>query len=242
MKRQTLRKLLNFISFLLFPITLFYFSPYLIIQGGFAGIISGSFCIFATMFLSSLIFGRSFCSWFCPAGGLQDCCTQVNNKPIKSPKINKIKYFIWGIWMLAIIGSFISAGGIHAIDFFYMTDHGISASSIPGLITYYGIILLITLLALTLGRRGMCHSFCWMAPFMILGTRLKNSLKMPSLHLQATPDSCINCKQCTNKCPMSLPVHTMVTNNNMVNDECILCGECADNCPKKAIVLTFKNK
>lgn len=240
MKRQKIRSFLLLLSFLLFPITLFYFSPYLIIQGGAAGIITGSFLTFAVLFFFSLFFGRVFCGWLCPAGGLQECCFTVTDKPIKNKKINRLKYVIWILWLLGIAAAFFSAGGIHSIDFFYMTDHGISASSLPGLVIYFGIISLVTVLALTLGKRGMCHSICWMAPFMVLGVKVKDRLHLPSLHLRPAPDKCVSCRLCTKKCPMSLEVHTMVAAGNMKNTECILCGECADSCPKKAIILTFK--
>ncbi len=43
MKRQRLRKALILISFLFFPVTLYYFSPVLIIQGVAEGIVAGSF-------------------------------------------------------------------------------------------------------------------------------------------------------------------------------------------------------
>ncbi len=241
MKRQKTRKLLITLSFFLFPITLFYFSPYLIIQGGIAGIISGSFLIFASLFLFSLFFGRAFCGWVCPAAGLQESLFPAVDKPVKGRKVNRIKYFIWVPWLLGIIAAFYSAGGIKKVDFFYMTDHGISASSLPGLITYFAIVFLITILALLLGRRGMCHSICWMSPFMILGNKLRDVLKLPGLRLKPVPSSCINCKQCSRKCPMSLEVNEMVIAGDMRNNECILCGECADVCPKAAIKLSFQN-
>ncbi|MCA1076459.1 hypothetical protein K9O30_22675 [Clostridium bowmanii] len=46
MKRQNIRKALIIISFLLFPITIYYFSPFLIIEGMTKGIITGSFILF----------------------------------------------------------------------------------------------------------------------------------------------------------------------------------------------------
>ena len=45
-KRQRLRKMLLIISLLCFPVTLYYFSPALIINAGLAGIINGSFLVF----------------------------------------------------------------------------------------------------------------------------------------------------------------------------------------------------
>lgn len=80
MKRQQIRKLLLIVSLLLFPITLYYFSPALIINAGLNGIINGSFMIFVLLFLMSIPFGRLFCSYFCPAGGLQECAFTVDEK------------------------------------------------------------------------------------------------------------------------------------------------------------------
>ena len=52
MNRQNIRKLLLIISLLLFPITIWYMSPYLIIQGAMEGIITGSFVVFTCMLFS----------------------------------------------------------------------------------------------------------------------------------------------------------------------------------------------
>jgi len=61
MSRQNIRQFTIILSFLLFPITLYYFSPYLIIQGALEGIVVGSFIVFIAMFIASLVFGRAFC-------------------------------------------------------------------------------------------------------------------------------------------------------------------------------------
>lgn len=53
MKRQRLRKLLLIASLLLFPVTLYYFSPALIINAGLKGIIK-----FMLMFVLSIPFVR----------------------------------------------------------------------------------------------------------------------------------------------------------------------------------------
>lgn len=78
MNRQNTRKLLLIISLLLFPITIWYMSPYLIIQGAMEGIMSGSFVVFTCMLLGSIFFGRLFCAWLCPMGGMQECLSAVN--------------------------------------------------------------------------------------------------------------------------------------------------------------------
>ena len=68
--RQRLRKALIIISFLFFPITMNYLSPYVIIDGASQGVVNGSLILFALMFVSALFVGRLWCGWICPAGGL----------------------------------------------------------------------------------------------------------------------------------------------------------------------------
>ena len=81
--RQKIRRTILFISFLLFPITIWYFSPYLIIQAASEHIMNGSFIVFVAMFVFSLFFGRVWCGYFCPAGGLQECVMLINDRPAK---------------------------------------------------------------------------------------------------------------------------------------------------------------
>lgn len=95
MKRQAVRKLIITISLLLFPITLYYFSPALIINAGLNGVINGSFIVFAMMFLLSIPFGRLFCAYLCPAGGLQECTFAINDKKPKQGRRNrKDRFFL----------------------------------------------------------------------------------------------------------------------------------------------------
>jgi ferredoxin-type protein NapH len=53
-KRQRYRKALLFVSLLLFPVTLYYFSPVIIMESGSQGIVNASFIVFGLMFVSSL--------------------------------------------------------------------------------------------------------------------------------------------------------------------------------------------
>lgn len=238
-KRQSIRKASLIIMFLLFPITIFYFSPYLIILGATEGIIAGSAIVFALQFLFSLFFGRAFCGYICPGGGLQECLMLANGKKAKGGKRNLIKYFIWVPWICSIIILFISAGGVSEVNFLAHTENGISISRPGAYIIYYGIILLFVILSLTAGRRAVCHYVCWMSPFMVIGTKISNRLKIPALHLESDKTKCSGCKRCSEKCPMSLEVREMVESGNMKNSECILCGECIDTCPKNAISYVF---
>lgn len=228
------------VSFLLFPITIFYFSPYLIVMGAANGIIAGSFVMFTALFLISLFWGRAFCGYACPSGGLQECLMLAADKKAKGGKLNLIKYCIWLPWLCAIAILLIRAGGVSRIYILYHIPHGISMSEPFALIIYYFVILLAVILSLTAGRRASCHYACWIAPFMVVGTKVSQRLNLPSLHLEADKSKCSGCHLCTKKCPMSLDVKQMVEGENMRNSECILCGECVDVCGKKAIKYAFK--
>lgn len=238
MKRQKIRKLLLFISLLLFPVTIYYLSPYLIITGALEGVITGSFIVFALMLVLSIFFGRAFCGYICPAGGLQEAAFTINDKNSIIGKRKYIKYVIWIVWLCAIAASFFVHGSIDRVDPLYNTDHGISISNIYAYIIYYFIILLLFVPSLIYGKRAFCHYLCWMAPFMVIGTKIRNAIKLPGLHLSADTSKCVSCKICNKNCPMSLDVAKMVQSGNCSDSECILCGACVDTCPKK--VLKYK--
>ena len=236
MKRQKIRKTIILISFLLFPITIWYFSPYLIIQAASEHIMNGSFFVFMTMLISSMFLGRAWCGFLCPAGGLQECVIICNDNPAKQGHRDKIKYVIWTLWIITVIITYILGKNDEKVDFFYMTDHGISVSSIYNYVIYYGVILILILPGLIHGRRGACHYICWMAPFMVIGSSIGRSLHLPQLHIEAEKKDCISCGRCNKVCPMGLDVKYMVEHEcNAKCTECIQCGACVDECPKKVL-------
>jgi ferredoxin-type protein NapH len=239
-RRQRLRKTLILISFLLFPVTIYYFSPVRILEGVSKGIVTGSFITFVLLFLSSLVLGRAYCGWVCPGGGLGEACLMAGGKKVPGGKWNLIKYFIWVPWMATIIFLAVGAGGLNSIEPFRGTAHGISIHEPEGYIVYFFFVALIATLAWSPGKRGFCHYVCWMAPFMVIGTGLRNRAGWPALHLSADPSQCRGCRTCAENCPMSLDVPGMVAAESMKSSECILCGTCVDGCEKGAIRFKWK--
>jgi polyferredoxin len=242
MKRQGIRKFILIMSMLLFPITIFYFSPYVIIMGALEGIMTGSFVVFILLLLSSMFFGRLFCGYLCPAGGIQECAMMVNEEAPKQGWRNYVKYITWFFWILGIVISFILSKKDITCDFFFLTDHGISVANIYNYIVYYGVVFLLFIPAVLFGKRVVCHYLCWMAPFMVLGSKISRILHLPQLHLKAEKEKCISCKICNRNCPMSLDVESFVQKEKPCSSECILCGACVDSCPKKVLQYTFKNR
>ena len=238
MKTQQVRKTLQLISLLLFPAIFFYFSPAIIIFGAIEGIAVGSFLIFVTLFVLSLYFGRAFCGWVCATGGMQELCGNVQDKPVKRGKW--LKYAIWLPWLAAITLLFLKVGGIKRFDPLFNTNHGLSLGEPASYIVYFIVLALIVVLALTVGKRSFCHHVCWIAPFMVVGGKLRDWLHLPALHLEAASENCTKCLLCNKKCPMSLDVVAMVQRGKVRHVDCILCGECVAACPKGVIRYKFR--
>lgn len=241
-RRQQIRKTLSLIMVILFPVIYYYFSPYLVIMGAAEGVIAGSLMVFLFLLLSSLFLGRAFCGWACPAGATQELCIKVNGKNFKGGKLNLIKYIIWAPWVSIIAIMFIQAGGIKTVNPLYQTYYGISITGFESLVMFLVIVGAIAGIALVAGRRAACHTICWMAPFMIIGSKIKSRFGYPSLRLSSDKNHCVQCNQCSKNCPMSLNVTEMVQNESMTNTECILCGSCVDTCPKNVINYSWKSK
>ena len=223
------------VSFFLFPITIYYFSPVLVLEGAAKGAVNGSLILFALLFLSSLFLGRGWCGWACPGGGLGEACSLAWNKPAPGGKWNLIKYLIWAPWLGTIVFLAVRAGGYTSWEPFRGTYHGISLHDPASYIVYFSFVALIAILAWYPGRRGFCHYVCWMAPFMVLGEALRRKVGWPGLHLEADPDRCTRCGTCADNCPMSLDVPALVGSGSMRDSECILCGTCVDNCGQGTI-------
>jgi polyferredoxin len=238
--RQKIRRGMLFFSFILFPITIFYFSPVLILEGASRGIITGSAVVFGVLFFSSLFFGRFFCGWICPGGGLQEIISDFRNRPARRKRINWIKYVIWVIWFGFFLFLLLRAGGVREVDVLFGTTKGISVADLMSIVIYFFFTGLIVLLSMVLGRRGACHSICWMAPFMVVGRKIGRATALPALKLNADSERCTHCSACTKQCPMSIDVTRMVDIADMNDPDCILCGSCADVCPESVIRLSFE--
>ena len=236
--RQKLRKGIILSSFFLFPAIFYYLSPVLVIQASLKGVVNGSLIMFLFMFISSLVLGRAYCGWLCPAAGCQEAMFLTRER--KVTKGDYIKWLIWVPWISAILILFAKAGGFRRVDFFYQTRYGLSIDSVQSLLAYFIVLFfLIVFPAFIFGKRSFCHHLCWMAPFMIIGRKIRNRLKWASLRLKAYPEKCEHCHTCADNCPMSLPVEVMVNQNKMETAECILCGTGIDGCEHIAIKYTF---
>jgi len=234
--RQKVRLAILFFMVLLFPITMNYFSVFLIMEGSAQGIMTFSFFFWTAWVVLALFFGRAACGYVCPLGAYQEMKDRMVPKQLREIKYLKItKYILAVVWVGAIVSFAISAGGYKTVNLLYNTASGVSIDRAEGWFFWGMIVLLILLPVFFIGKRAFCRYFCPWGVLNITSTRIKNLFGWPSLHLEASKEKCKQCRTCLANCPAGLSATDMIQKGSIRNDECILCGTCVDNCPNKAI-------
>ena len=128
-RRQAIRRTILFLAFLSFPVTMNLLSPYVIIDGAFQGLLTGSALAFGLLFVSSLFVGRLWCAYLCPAGGIAEACQMINDRPAKGGWRDRIKWGIWFPWVGLIVYGLASAGGYPRVDVLHLMESGVSVGT-----------------------------------------------------------------------------------------------------------------
>jgi polyferredoxin len=231
---------------IMLPILFSFYSPVIMAWGILNRIITLSALIFVTWFILSLFMGRSAsCGYTCPYGALQEILGgSILKKKPKFEKADKIRYFIFVLFLLMTSYFILKGEGFKGVDLF--ASNGtysilwINSAQLAILIPIS--IIAIGILSIIFGSRAFCRYLCPQGVFLTIGTKLGRKIKIPSLHLRSNMDNCSSCNLCDKSCPMGLNVSHMVNNSTMDNLNCILCGECIEKCPKEVINYSFSPK
>jgi ferredoxin-type protein NapH len=237
-KYQSVRRPIVITTAILFHLLLIFhllFSPVIIVAASFQGIINASFVVYMLLFLSSLFFGRAYCSWFCPGCGIQEVISLAIRKKSPNSKALYLKYIISVVWLGCIVTGYI-LNGIHSIDLAYgMSDISVTRK----IVLTIGAIMIILPLTLVFGKFASCKYVCWQAPFLIAATKIRDYFHFKGLRLKIKEGKCTGCRLCVATCPMSLDVMKHVQSGQLKHDECILCGNCIDSCKNEVIKFSF---
>ena len=240
MKRQQIRTTILLLSFLLMSVTFVYIAPFIMMTGLVNGVIAAGLIFWIIAFLLTLILGRVFCGYLCPMGAEQEIIDKALKIPLRTvPYLRYLKYLLAVLWVGGAV-FLATAAGTLVLNPLFGIGSGLPPWQAGAYLFLYAMTLGVFVIVLILGRRGMCNYLCPMSVVFIALTKLKNALKIPSLHLVAEPAECIKCKKCTAACPMSLPVQEMAGAKEMQNPECILCGNCVDACTKDVIRFAWR--
>jgi polyferredoxin len=196
-----------------------------------------SLLVFILLFLSAFFFGRLWCGYICPLGGLQDLASSVWDRPVVGGRLHLVKYAVAAVWLLFVAWAFLSAGGIREVSLSY--SMGLFAGGLGPYVVYYFFVGVFVLFPMFFGRRAGCRCICWLAPFLILARKIRNFVGWPSLHLSADKSRCGHCLLCKAACSMGLEIYSRVQVDDMEHPECILCGRCVRACPQRVIKYAF---
>ena len=199
---------------------------------------TSSFILMAITILVTFIFGRVFCSYFCPLGSIQEWIRALGRKlgikkDVELPKsidqyARYLKYLV-----LVLVVYFSYALG----DLFFRNYDPYNALMHFGnewdeKIVAYLILLLIFVSAL-FSKSWWCRYLC------PLGAFLGIIKKISPFKIKRDKNTCVSCGECDRVCPANLDI----MNSDSVNSpDCTSCLSCVNDCPKNSLSASIFGK
>ncbi len=233
MSRQRIRRVLLLVAVLLFQVKILhlFMSPVVPVFAARLRIIPGSLIVYTALFISSLFLGRAFCGWFCPGAGMQELLSLVVHRRAKPGWGDRIKYAICGAWSFTILAIAMEAGGFSRVDLNFGTQ---SSGIVQEVLMRTGHFVIIGALGAVFGAWASCRYICWIAPFLVLGRRIRDLTRLHGLRIAIKQESCSGCERCRDVCPMDVKMFSRAR-TSIRSDDCILCGNCVDVCDAEAV-------
>ncbi len=203
----------------------------------------------------TLIFGRLYCSWFCPMGSMQDFFARLPRLTRKlafrhryrfsRPK-NRLRY----AWLAIVVGTACAGAGIFLSLFDpysafgrvvsrlvaplwrWMWGNPLAVSSVAAFVVALATIAVIGAIAAWRGRL-YCNTFC------PVGSSLSLLSRYSFFHFDIDTDLCVNCGACGRVCK----AECIDQSDHVVDSSrCVMCFNCVAVCNEKAIRYTANRK
>ncbi|HNX01744.1 MAG TPA: 4Fe-4S binding protein [Candidatus Cloacimonadota bacterium] len=181
--------------------------------------------------LSSIFWGRIFCSHVCIFGTIQEMLFMTRNQKYRLTK--RVPYYIDKnlMWVKYLVFIATLVAGIFSLSYLYMKFCPVMVISYPVQITIAGgITLIILLLGTFLTERLWCRYFCPYAAFMNVLQYIFGRIGIKRSMVYRNMEVCIDCGACNRNCPMNIEIKEK---EYIKNPNCIQCRICVDKCPKK---------
>jgi polyferredoxin len=187
--------------------------------------------IFLSVILVSLLLKRSFCSWICPVGTVEEILWKLgfrylrrNFKPpvwldltLRGLKYLLLFFFLYNIvWQMPAqaIAGFLNSD-YHKIADVRLLDFFLNLAGVPLLVISFLAVISIPV------KNAFCRYLC---PY---GALLGLVSMLSPVKVTRDKNSCVSCGVCNRFCPSYLPV---MTKERIHSPECIGCWRCISNC------------
>ena len=179
----------------------------------------------------SILAGRVFCGSFCPGGAIQDLLFKLPVRKLPPPltldrALKFLKYFLTIIVVLIILQATGLWQSIPLIESLWLWLIGHATQITTALIALIIASLVLSIFLSRVFCRYLCPLGAWISPFN------RNSL----LTLQYNPGNCIQCHECSRKCP----VGTRLAPVGWDSTDCLRCLECYIACNSGSYSLKLK--
>lgn len=194
-------------------------------------------------FVILVVFGRSFCGWLCPFGGLPDLMAsgkkerwQLNFLKKKMVTTRGVSYYtdlkgwvhnIKYVLLLAVVllSLFLGFAVVNIIT------PALWLKSMPVFWTIVGIMIATAVVLPFMTKRRW---WCYICP---VGAGFAFLQKFSFFRIMIDQKKCIKCLDCVHECPMFAMTPKGVKEGKCSSGSCIRCGRCIEICPEEAIDL-----
>ncbi len=206
---------------------------------------------FVTMipfFIILVVFGRAFCGWLCPFGGLPDLMAtgkkerwQLNflKKKLVTTRgfsyysdlkgwVQNIKYVF--LLVVVLLSFFMGFAIVNIIT------PALWLKSIPVFWTIVGILAVTAVVIPFMTKRRW---WCFICP---VGAGFAFLQKVSFFRIMIDKVKCVKCLDCVQECPMYAMTPKGVKEGKCLSGYCIRCGRCIEVCPEEAIDLYWMGR
>lgn len=194
-------------------------------------IYASSFILMGILVVSTLLFGRVFCSYFCPLGAIQEWMRALGRKlgiekDVELPNgLDAVLRYSKYLVLAAIIYFSYQAGDLvfRAYDPFNALMH--LGEEFDEKVAGYSILGILVLVSI-FSKNWWCRYFC------PLGAVFAVFKKISPFKISRNASTCVGCGTCSRTCPAGLPVENQMKTKSA---DCISCLDCVSDCPEGSL-------